>query len=135
MPWPFETRIDTNDNKKEPSLLPFATGNWGSGVFGGDPQLKSLIQWLACSYVGRDLIYKTFGDDNMVMFSSIVRAIERCNIVEGVGEAGHCRRIGDEQPYGVSVGTLYKWIVEYKDFRQERSCFEYIMMRLQNPII
>lgn len=28
-----------------------ATGNWGCGVFGGDPELKSMIQWLAASQV------------------------------------------------------------------------------------
>lgn len=28
-----------------------ATGNWGCGAFGGDPELKSVIQWLAASQV------------------------------------------------------------------------------------
>lgn len=28
-----------------------ATGNWGCGAFGGDPELKSIIQWLAASQV------------------------------------------------------------------------------------
>lgn len=28
-----------------------ATGNWGCGVFGGDPELKAMIQWLAASQV------------------------------------------------------------------------------------
>lgn len=27
------------------------TGNWGCGVFGGDPELKAMIQWLAASQV------------------------------------------------------------------------------------
>lgn len=27
------------------------TGNWGCGAFGGDPQLKTIIQWLAVSQV------------------------------------------------------------------------------------
>ncbi|RZR70922.1 hypothetical protein BHM03_00002331, partial [Ensete ventricosum] len=26
-----------------------ATGNWGCGAFGGDPEIKSIIQWLAAS--------------------------------------------------------------------------------------
>lgn len=29
---------------------PLCTGNWGCGMFGGDVQLKSLIQWVACSF-------------------------------------------------------------------------------------
>jgi len=28
-----------------------ATGNWGCGAYGGDPELKSLLQWLAVSQV------------------------------------------------------------------------------------
>lgn len=27
------------------------TGNWGCGAFGGDPELKAIIQWLAASQV------------------------------------------------------------------------------------
>jgi len=27
------------------------TGNWGCGAFGGDPELKSMIQWIAASQV------------------------------------------------------------------------------------
>lgn len=26
-----------------------ATGNWGCGAYGGDPQLKCLLQWVAAS--------------------------------------------------------------------------------------
>lgn len=28
-----------------------ATGNWGCGAFGGDPEVKTMIQWLAASQV------------------------------------------------------------------------------------
>lgn len=28
-----------------------ATGNWGCGIFGGDAQLKSMIQWVSASQV------------------------------------------------------------------------------------
>lgn len=28
-----------------------ATGNWGSGAFGGDPELKTVMQWVAASQV------------------------------------------------------------------------------------
>ncbi|KAH8484386.1 hypothetical protein H0E87_028730 [Populus deltoides] len=30
-----------------------ATGNWGCGAFGGDPELKTMIQWLAASQAAR----------------------------------------------------------------------------------
>merc|ERR1712039_304438 len=43
-----------------------ATGNWGCGNFGGDPQLKFLLQWMACTVSGRDMIYFPFSDPRMV---------------------------------------------------------------------
>jgi hypothetical protein len=42
--------------------LPIASGNWGCGVFGGDPPLKAVLQWLAASAEGRSLRYCSFGD-------------------------------------------------------------------------
>ena len=41
---------------------PFATGNWGCGVFGGDARLKALLQWMAASRAGRPVLYYPFGD-------------------------------------------------------------------------
>ncbi|XP_052208224.1 poly(ADP-ribose) glycohydrolase 1-like isoform X2 [Diospyros lotus] len=39
-----------------------ATGNWGCGAFGGDPELKATLQWLAASEALRPFIsYYTFG--------------------------------------------------------------------------
>ncbi|GFY81260.1 poly (ADP-ribose) glycohydrolase [Actinidia rufa] len=39
-----------------------ATGNWGCGAFGGDPELKATIQWIAASQALRPFIsYYTFG--------------------------------------------------------------------------
>ncbi|KAG0489905.1 hypothetical protein HPP92_006768 [Vanilla planifolia] len=39
-----------------------ATGNWGCGAFGGDPQIKAVLQWLAASQALRPFIhYYTFG--------------------------------------------------------------------------
>lgn len=37
-----------------------ATGNWGCGVFGGKPELKFLIQWVAASLAGKKLTYVLF---------------------------------------------------------------------------
>lgn len=39
-----------------------ATGNWGCGVFGGDPELKAMIQWLAASQVPFLILIITFLD-------------------------------------------------------------------------
>ncbi|XP_068114923.1 poly(ADP-ribose) glycohydrolase-like isoform X4 [Hyperolius riggenbachi] len=48
------------------SLSAVATGNWGCGAFGGDPRLKALIQLLAAAESGRDLVYFTFGDKELM---------------------------------------------------------------------
>ena len=42
-----------------------ATGNWGCGAFGGDPHLKVLIQLMAAAECNRDILYFTFGDEEL----------------------------------------------------------------------
>ncbi|KAJ3333927.1 hypothetical protein HDU76_000962 [Blyttiomyces sp. JEL0837] len=42
--------------------VPIATGNWGCGAFGGDAELKSMIQLIAASAACRDILYFTFGN-------------------------------------------------------------------------
>ncbi|KAL5702658.1 poly(ADP-ribose) glycohydrolase [Ranunculus cassubicifolius] len=40
------------------------TGNWGCGAFGGDPEIKAVIQWLAASQASRPFIlYYTFKEE------------------------------------------------------------------------
>ncbi|KAL1515239.1 hypothetical protein AB1Y20_001873 [Prymnesium parvum] len=46
-----------------PEGAPICTGNWGCGVFGGDAQLKALLQLMAASAASRACVqYLTFGD-------------------------------------------------------------------------
>lgn len=40
---------------------PIVTGNWGCGAFNGDKQLKFVIQLIASSLAGRQLVYIPFG--------------------------------------------------------------------------
>ncbi|ESW29059.1 hypothetical protein PHAVU_002G040000 [Phaseolus vulgaris] len=48
-------RMDQGNN------IGVATGNWGCGVFGGDPEVKTIIQWLAASQGLRPSVaYYTF---------------------------------------------------------------------------
>ena len=48
------------------SPQPVCTGNWGCGAFGGDLELKAMIQWLAASVAGRPRVaYLTFGDERL----------------------------------------------------------------------
>lgn len=41
------------------------TGKWGCGSFGGDPQLKLLIQWMACSELGKKMKFCSFGEKSL----------------------------------------------------------------------
>jgi hypothetical protein len=50
------------DFKPGDQLAGVASGNWGCGVFGGDPKLKTLLQLMAASEAGRHLAYFTFGN-------------------------------------------------------------------------
>ena len=43
---------------KTPSKI--ATGNWGCGVFGGDVELKILIQWISAARAKKELFYHPF---------------------------------------------------------------------------
>ncbi|XP_027167124.1 poly(ADP-ribose) glycohydrolase 1-like [Coffea eugenioides] len=52
------------------------TGNWGCGAFGGDPQLKAIIQWLAASQALRPFIlYHTFGLETLEVLDQVTRWI------------------------------------------------------------
>ncbi|KAK7307991.1 hypothetical protein VNO77_41532 [Canavalia gladiata] len=59
-----EIRNSQNDYHRmdEGNNIGVATGNWGCGAFGGDPEVKTIIQWLAASQALRPFIaYYTFG--------------------------------------------------------------------------
>lgn len=50
----------TKDNSPSVSsdgCIGVSTGNWGCGAFGGNPEIKSIIQWLAASQVQEKCCY------------------------------------------------------------------------------
>ncbi|KAM6956280.1 poly(ADP-ribose) glycohydrolase [Aplochiton taeniatus] len=53
-------------NSKSIHLSAIATGNWGCGAFGGDTRLKALIQLMAAAEAGRDMVYFTFGNAQLM---------------------------------------------------------------------
>ncbi|KAH7387892.1 hypothetical protein KP509_16G047300 [Ceratopteris richardii] len=79
--------------KDEFSTLGIATGNWGCGAFGGDMELKSILQWIAASQAGRPfLTYFSFG----------------------VPEGGSLQQVADWIiSEGWSVGELWNVLVDY----------------------
>ncbi|GJJ67697.1 poly(ADP-ribose) glycohydrolase [Entomortierella parvispora] len=50
---------------------PIATGNWGCGAFGGDMQLKFVIQWMAASVLRESTVIgtgSTVSNDDMLLY-------------------------------------------------------------------
>lgn len=67
---------DTEERKRanEPGFRgfrPIVSGNWGCGMFNGDPQLKSLLQWLSATAVDRRLVYAVHNDRRMGNLAAI----------------------------------------------------------------
>ncbi|KAI8913790.1 hypothetical protein DFJ77DRAFT_47977 [Powellomyces hirtus] len=61
-----------------------ATGNWGCGAFGGDPELKAMIQIMAASVLSRPILYFTFGNNVLGDALRIIHgALKENNITTG----------------------------------------------------
>ncbi|KAI5067121.1 hypothetical protein GOP47_0017649 [Adiantum capillus-veneris] len=91
-----------------------ATGNWGCGAFGGDVELKSLLQWMAASQAGRPFLhYFTFGSPHGKMLQKVSDIIIKERWL---------------------VGDVWKLLVEYGQNRLQRmhkkELFEWILPRL-----
>ncbi|KAL3850752.1 hypothetical protein ACJIZ3_012634 [Penstemon smallii] len=64
------------DDQNNEDEIGIATGNWGCGAFGGDPEVKAVIQWLAASEARRPFIlYYTFGLEQLEKLQLIVQWI------------------------------------------------------------
>lgn len=59
-----------------------ATGKWGCGAFKGNPQLKFVIQWLACSKVQRKMLFYPFGDKTLDSATELIKKYSECSIGE-----------------------------------------------------
>ena len=53
--------FDYSEKEKENII----TGKWGCGAFKGDPQLKFVIQWLACSEAEKEMHFCSFGEKTL----------------------------------------------------------------------
>lgn len=92
-------------SKVDASIPQFATGNWGCGAFQGDPQLKSMQQWVTCSLAGRDVQYFVYGDRRVSHLAEIVELIQRSDVL---------------------VGQLCTWMQEYREIYETKSFFDFL---------
>lgn len=90
----------------------------GCGMFGGDKQLKSLIQVIASSQAERGLHYIAFGDvDFYQKFSQLCTLFKSKN---------------------VTVGELFNCVVSFKEFLEQNpkeyqtTLYEYVSKTLRN---
>ena len=57
----IESEIGWKQNEKDKIKVVIHTGNWGTGAYGGNKELMSLLQMLAADFAGVDaLVYHTF---------------------------------------------------------------------------
>lgn len=52
-----------------------ATGKWGCGAFGGNPYLKTILQWMAASAANRDMVFFTFDSQQL---QEDIHSIHKC---------------------------------------------------------
>lgn len=74
----FANRVTNNSQQSlvNEDSIGIATGNWGCGAFGGDPELKTVIQWLAASQAFRPFVsYYTFGESALRNVDLVTRWI------------------------------------------------------------
>ncbi|MCL7042716.1 hypothetical protein MKW94_012109 [Papaver nudicaule] len=95
-----------------------ATGNWGCGAFGGDPEMKAITQWLAASQALRPFIsYYTFGEKPLQSFEQVSRWI---------------------LSHGWTVGELWNMLVEYSTQRVNGEIhigfFSWLLPLLPSPL-
>ena len=100
------------ERRNSSTARPFATGNWGCGAFGGDPQLKSLLQWIAASVAARAVTYLPFGDARVRGLQEVVDAINSYN--RSRLDSG-CEQKFASGPQGlpdvlITAGTLAGWL-------------------------
>ncbi|KAG8369345.1 hypothetical protein BUALT_Bualt14G0001700 [Buddleja alternifolia] len=71
-----ENNISSKEYSDSDGEIGVVTGNWGCGSFGGDPEVKTIIQWLAASQALRPfVIYYTFNLEGLQKLERVVQWI------------------------------------------------------------
>ncbi|XP_065700077.1 poly(ADP-ribose) glycohydrolase isoform X3 [Patagioenas fasciata] len=117
-------------------LSAIATGNWGCGAFGGDSRLKALIQILAAAEAGRDVVYFTFGDVELMrdIYSMHTFLCEKGQTIGDIyrlllryynEECRSCSTSGpDVKLYSFIYNTLESYADSNDDDEEKGLCFE-----------
>ncbi len=57
-----------------------STGKWGCGAFGGNVQLKFLIQWIACSHAKRKMVFHYKSDNRVEKIDSLYSVLRKYKV-------------------------------------------------------
>ena len=110
-----DSNTDSSSKTVRHEAMPIVTGNWGCGAYRGDPQLKSLLQWMTASRTNTPvMIYYTFSHENLIHLEPL------CHLISSKG---------------LTVGQLLSKVMHYCDRRQkfkkkDQSLFEVLQSLL-----
>lgn len=91
-----------------PSVTTVTSGNWGCGVFNGDPELKFMIQWIAASLAGKELNYCLLNKLDRSKTDAVVRSVNQ------LGIAGASRLLFEyEQHYVMHRIGVFDYLLRY----------------------
>lgn len=95
------------DGAEGGNRIPVATGNWGCGEFGGNKELKMLIQWMSASQARRKMIHFTFRDS--------YHAKQQVKVAEALLKSK------------MTVGQLYRLLTSKEFAVRKTGVFKYIL--------
>ncbi|GFP98315.1 poly(ADP-ribose) glycohydrolase 1 [Phtheirospermum japonicum] len=99
------------NNEGQVHEIGVATGNWGCGAFGGDPEVKVVIQWLAASQARRPFIlYYTFSLEPLQKLELVVQWVLSQEWT--VGELWNILvEYSTQKLRGETTAGLFKWLI------------------------
>jgi len=107
-------------------LPPISTGNWGGGAFLGNRPLKALLQWMAASHVGREVLYYSFKEKDVTEpLISISKALLSHQVTVGTFFQGQRRQVLTP-PTGKLWNLLSSW-----PYNKEPNLYEWLNAKLK----
>ncbi|KAF8708758.1 hypothetical protein HU200_030145 [Digitaria exilis] len=107
---------DSDDKNFSPSIssneyIGVSTGNWGCGAFGGNPEIKSMIQWIAASQALRPFVnYYTFEDASLERLGEVIQWVLRHEWT--VGELWHMLiEYSSQRIRGETLKGFFAWLL------------------------
>ena len=65
-------RGDSKEEETKGERKIITTGRWGCGAYNGHPELKFMLQWIAASAHGREMIFTTFQEKDCYRIKELI---------------------------------------------------------------